>query len=325
MHRHISSELSIPVFAFDFNDIYKSVYLLKQLILEKRYDVVHSHGINSSLFVVISTLGNKFVNRIVTIHGDAEFDRLEKNVVIRKMFSYLEVFLSLFNKRYIVVSKDLKRRLINKHINKNKLIVVNNGVEIYSANNNSDTKNLFSVCCIGRLEPVKGHLVLIKALKHYLDSGNEKNICIDIYGEGSDRSDLEKYIKNNKLEKNVKLYGNIENAKYLIHNYDVYVQPSQYETFGISLIEAMVEQTPIIASDVGGISEIITNNYNGLLFEEGNYKELSNLLLLLKNDESLRFILKENALECVKKKYNIQMLIKKLERIYDNFGESDNG
>ena len=87
----------------------------------------------------------------------------------------------------------------------------------------------------------------------------------------------------------------------------------------------MVEQTPIIASDVGGISEIITNNYNGLLFEEGNYKELSNLLLLLKNDESLRFILKENALECVKKKYNIQMLIKKLERIYDNFGESDNG
>lgn len=46
MHRHISSELSIPVFAFDFNDIYKSVYLLKQLILEKRYDVVHSHGIN---------------------------------------------------------------------------------------------------------------------------------------------------------------------------------------------------------------------------------------------------------------------------------------
>jgi 1,4-alpha-glucan branching enzyme len=74
----------------------------------------------------------------------------------------------------------------------------------------------------------------------------------------------------------------------LINACDIYVVPSVYEPFGIVVLEGMAMKKPVIASDTGGIREIINNERNGILFEPGNAKELADKISYLIIDEDRR-------------------------------------
>ncbi len=96
----------------------------------------------------------------------------------------------------------------------------------------------------------------------------------------------------------------------------ILVLPSKVEAFGISIIEAMAAGTPVVASKVGGIPEIITNGENGLLFKRGDFRELAQMVGLSLKDEKIRKRLIENGLKIVKDNFTIKGMIEEINRVY---------
>jgi len=96
---------------------------------------------------------------------------------------------------------------------------------------------------------------------------------------------------------------------------DLIILPTYEETFGLVVAESMLMGTPVIGSNAGGVPEIISDNYNGLLFESRNYKSLSKKILSIYESEDLRIKLSNNAKIFANEHYNYQKHFTKLTDI----------
>ena len=160
-------------------------------------------------------------------------------------------------------------------------------------------KRLISV---GRLSPEKGYLDLLKVYKQLRN--DYPNWVLDIIGDGKERDNLEKYIKNNNLEKYVTLHG-FQGKEYidkLMNKSSIYLMTSFTESFGIVLIEAMSHGLPCIAfSSAEGAREIINSGENGYLIKNRNYEMMIKKISdLIENPEERKKIGK-NARKSIKK------------------------
>lgn len=188
-----------------------------------------------------------------------------------------------------------------------KIMVVNPGVkdfsnfsdeknkEIREKNNLNGHKILFS---LGRLVKRKGFDNTILAIKKIIDDQPNYDLIYLIAGKGPD----EKYLKSlaekelgEKWDSYIKFIGEIsESEKWSLFSLcDVFVMPSRnisgdFEGFGIVYLEANLARKPVIAGDSGGIPDAVVNNFNGLLVNPENITEISQSILKLLNDESLR-------------------------------------
>jgi glycosyltransferase involved in cell wall biosynthesis len=124
---------------------------------------------------------------------------------------------------------------------------------------------------------------------------------------------LKDIVKETKTENNIFFLGNVSDIPTFLSSIDIFVLPSRYEGFGISLVEAMAAGIPCIASNLDGPKEIIKDKY-GLLFELDNYQDLANKILYcisnMKNYD------KDKVQNYVKENYNIKNMTKKLYNLY---------
>ena len=160
-------------------------------------------------------------------------------------------------------------------IDSNKINVGYNGVDNSEtgADNNKDATGLLY---IGRLVDYKGVDVLIDALGMLQ---KEETLHLDILGDGPAREELEEKTRNLGLSDIITFHGVQLNKDAYFEKARIFVYPPVcQEAFGISIIEAMSRGLICVASNVGGIPEIITDNKDGLLFEAGNPKALADSL-----------------------------------------------
>ncbi len=141
-------------------------------------------------------------------------------------------------------------------------------------------KDTFDFINIASLDKNKNQEMLIKAFSHSFR--NESKIKLTIVGRGGDYNILEGLIKDLNMGNNIILYGKAsrEEVKALLQNSDVFVLPSQFETFGVVIIEAMACGLPVVATKCGGPETIIVNNKLGILsdIDEISFsKALSNI------------------------------------------------
>lgn len=135
-------------------------------------------------------------------------------------------------------------------------------------------KTLFTT--LGRLDYNKNQILLLKAAKEVKKQRND--FMIYILGDGEDRPKLEKYIKANHLEENVKILGFIENPYPYIKNSAATVLTSLSEGFSLVLVESVMLNTPIISTDVGVAKELI-EKYNCGNIIQYDEKEISSILI----------------------------------------------
>lgn len=157
----------------------------------------------------------------------------------------------------------------------------------------------FNLIFVGRLSPEKGILDLLKAILKI----NDCRIHLRIVGEGRDRESIISFVEKNNMKKNVELRGVKKWGEELFSEMKwahCLVLPSYNEGLGMVCVEAMACGIPVIASNVGGIPELIKSNYNGLLVSPGNIEELRKAILCLVENESLRLDLATNAIEVAK-------------------------
>jgi glycosyltransferase involved in cell wall biosynthesis len=164
----------------------------------------------------------------------------------------------------------------------------------------------------------KGILEFIEIIKKL---ENKIELTFTIAGDFYEYSEIEliEIIKNQKIISKYKILGKInKNEKEIIFsNADVYVNPSHFETFGITLLESLWFNTPVVCSNIGGTSDIINNNSNGFLIELYNIDSFVEAILKLLIDLDLydRFV--KNGNKLVKNKYQTQNFEMRLLKIFN--------
>ena len=170
------------------------------------------------------------------------------------------------------------------------------------------------ITTIAELHPRKGLMYLLKACE--ILTKKEFNYKCIIIGEGEQRKEIESFIKTHQLEKYIKLLGRRHEIPHLLAASDVFVLPSLNEAFGLVLLEAMMAGLPIIATNNGGIPEIIEDGKNGILVPPKDAESLAKAVEKILSSPKLREKMSEQNQEDVREKFEVKDMVNKTEEVY---------
>jgi glycosyltransferase involved in cell wall biosynthesis len=289
------------------------------------FDVIHSHGNLSSL--LLSRM-KKTIPLIYTAHDIPPYScrySSSKETIIRHLaFQSVELETWRGVDHLIAVSQKLKEEMMKKRIPDEKISVIYNGVDskflkendyktsLAILQNKYDIANHYCLF-VGRLTPRKGVNYLLYALK------KTDNIQCVIVGDGPQRKYLLSLTKNIGLQERVTFTGYVpqEDLKHLYTTADFFVLPSLAEGLPLVILEALATGTPVIASRVAGIPDIISDGYNGLMFPPGDVDALAKTMQKLAYDPALREKMSFNARRTVDERFSWKNVAKEVLRVYD--------
>src|SRR5699024_8123429 len=229
---------------------------------ENDYDIVYTYGLRTN--IAFRLLPKKY-KLIYGIRG------LENST--NKLINQLNKLTLNKNDLIITNSNQTKKYIQNKYNVKNTAIeVIHNGTYLPEELSAIDYKDQLQLIIIANLNKVKGYDYLLPAIKQLKD--DNINVELKILGEGLERKMIEAYINNHNLTENIKLYGQVEDVyKYLKHSH-ILVSSSLSEGLSNSIIEGMAMGLPIIATNVGGTSELVIPDETGILIESRNTQQI---------------------------------------------------
>ncbi len=301
---------------------FRAIKEIKKTVEDFKPDLISCHSTKAG-FLGRLAIRNK-IPTIFTAHGWAFTEGVP---FLRRYLAILaEKIAGKFCSKIICVSDfDKKLALKYKIASPDKLTVIHNGVEISQDDTDikqKDVEGIIKIVFVGRLAKPKDPLLLLRAFND-LPFELKNKTRIFIIGEGPKRKELEKFIKENKLEERVKLLGGIPREKVfeVLKKSDIFVLISNWEGFPRSILEAMSCNLPVIASDVGGVKEAVDESC-GILVKRGDKERIKNALeKLLKNPPLIREMGKR-AKEKVKKEFSLDKMLKKTEKIYQRLYKS---
>lgn len=227
-------------------------------------------------------------------------------------------FIRNLNPIMIAVSKAVKSHWINKGIPSEWFDVLYNPYDSFVEPLFFNSTRNFKLIYIGRLEKQKG----IDFLLDVFSAAYNKLPCLKltIIGQGSAENSLKRRIIHLGLEEKIEFKGYIPNAKSQLKEYDLLFLPSVNEGFGRVLLEAMAAGTLVVATKVGGVSEIIQDQYTGFLVDYGNVAQASDRIVdIFKNDINYKQVIK-NAYFFVKESLSEENFCQSLTRYYEIAG-----
>ena len=289
-------------------DIKSSLELFKILRKEKP-DVFH---INSSKMGGLGGLLGRLagVKKIIfTSHGWAFNEpRPGWQKIIIKFLVWITILLS---HKTICVSQKTESDVKEWPFIKNRLVVIHNGISTFDIAQRTD--ELFTVGTIAELHRIKGLDILLAAWSKFTKKYPAQLVII---GEGEERINLQNMAQNLGISDSVVFKGFVENARSLLSGFDIFVLPSRSEAMPYTLLEAGIAGISVIATDVGGIPEIIENGLNGILIPSENAEVLFSSLILLAEDKGLRERLGANLKHSIQENFSFENMMGKTLQTY---------
>lgn len=286
----------------------KKIYLQYKKKYPENKIVFHIH--NVSAVGLINSI--KEVPIVCSIHGLVCGGRISKvlsNIIMKKM---------LINNNILVGVSNKTAEYYNNILHTDKIVVVQNGVKAERdiCKIKKASTELFSVGFISYLDDLKGWKYVVDAYNS-LSIQYRKHIKLHLVGEIEESNQI---VLKNKLKKcpetQIEYYGKIEKAGSTVIPYiDVIVLPSSSEGIPMCLLEAIGHGKIILATAVGGIPEILLDNYNGKIVERNAEDIKEKIVWLYKNpDQQIR--MKENAQKLYKEKFNSKIMYEKYHNLY---------
>lgn len=274
-------------------------------------DIIHLHS--SKAGVLGRVLGLGMSKRIVyTVHG---FDSIRLKY---RIFLPLEKILQYFCGAIIAVSEYDQKNLFQEGIRKN-ISVIHNGIYFEDRIRKEAipcwyNENKKIVLTIARIAPPKKLEMFLKVAAFFKDSN-----YIFVWIGGSQEDTIEEIKLKYKVPENVVLTGDIPEANRYIMFSDLFVLFSDFEGLPMTIIEAMSKGKAIIASNVGGISELVDSS-NGVLIENKPEKAAEAIHFIL-NDENRKELMEQNSLDKFKKYFTLDIMWNKYKEIYKKMME----
>jgi glycosyltransferase involved in cell wall biosynthesis len=297
--------------------ILSGAFLIPKLNFTKKlrtYDILHFHDDMDLSFPFFSF----FVNRPKIFQCHTLFSSYG---IYKKHFFSRAVFRNIAD-AYTCASGRSKKLLSDLGIPESKIFILSNGVdpEIFKPNKVAKIDNM--ILHVGRTSREKGVHVLLKALKYL-----EEPVSLKIAGPKIDNPYINELMRSNGKMKvgihNVEFLGGVNDTRLMVGLYQqatMLVNPSLTEEFGIVNLEALSCETPVVASNVGGIGVVIKNNVNGLLVPPNDPEKLADAIRKLLKNKDLREKYGGNGRQMVKTHFSWDSITKELIRIYERTG-----
>lgn len=236
-------------------------------------DVIHAHSYYPAGYVAVK-LGRKYgIPVVVTEHSSSVLNKNYGKIRKKLLKTVLEK-----SDSFLCVSKGLLESIEQSTGIYNKCHVFPNLVNsMFAYGGRKDSNEKFTFISAGNLQKSKGFDKVISAFLQAFTL--EDNVQLVIAGEGTERGNLEKIIKNSKRTSQIKLMGQLDRSKIanLLRKSDVFVLASEYETFGVVYIEAMASGLPVI-TQVNGGSNALINSDNGILLKDDSIQAYSSAM-----------------------------------------------
>lgn len=285
-------------------DILKS----RKIDLQKTYDIEIAFGDGFPYFYVGLGNANK---KIAWMHSDvmvkdysARYYKQMKNI-LKKM----DLGVAVSNK--ICESYKTKYKLNNIEIINN---IIDDEEILKKSNLEIDIpwdNKFLNFLSVGRLDYSKNYDMLLRVSKKLIDENY--NFKIFIIGDGHEKENLDKLIRDMNMEKHFILLGKKDNPYPYIKNCDMFLLSSRYEGLPTVIIEALILHIPCLSTDVAGIHELLNTNFG--IISDNNEKDFYLKFKEVLSNQNLINDMKKNLLNY---KYNNDILISKIEKIFDN-------
>jgi glycosyltransferase involved in cell wall biosynthesis len=297
---------------FDQTTIRNISYFLRQ----KGIHLVHTHGYKSNFFGLLSS--DKKTRLISTNHN-----WLTSSTKL-KFFRFFDALCLRRFHRIVAVSTQVKHEMLKLRLSPNKITVIHNGIALERFETQKDILQIKKrlkidpkakiIGTIGSLTPEKNHEQILRATEILMKV--RAPIQSLIVGTGPLKTHLEQVINHRKIANNVILAGYRTDIPELLSIMDIFLLPSYTEGLPMVILEALASKKPVIASEVGGVPEIIRHNISGYLITPGDVFTLTSRISELLNNPREANRLAANGHNIVKRQFSSETMARRYLAAY---------
>jgi glycosyltransferase involved in cell wall biosynthesis len=296
---------------------YFSFFKVAKILRQEQIDVIHTH--NTQPFVD-GTLGALLSGVKTIVHTDHARDFPDKT-----RYMVAEHLMSYFAYRVIGVSEHTSANLVHyEKISPKKVMTIENGldgsrfqIEIDRPAKRKELgiEGIGPIIGLGvRLTEQKGITYLLQAMPEIIKA--VPDVTLVIAGDGTLKNELRHEAVTLGIKEHVLFLGSRLDIPQLLKLFDIYVLPSLWEGLPMVLLEAMAAGCSIVATDVGGNAQVITDRYNGMLIEPRNPQKIAEAVVTLLTRIDLRDNYINNAFQVFSHRFSADIMTKKYENIY---------
>ena len=280
--------------------ILKLLYTIRQIIKNNEITIVHTHHRMAAFYIRLLKLFNSKLIHVYTAH----------NVFKDKLPLYK---FALGNAKSVAVGEAVNKNL-KEDVGITDSRVIYNGGVFKETDDQVDEIISYSgikIGCIARLSEQKGLIYLIEAMSLL----TVKDIRLFIVGDGELKNELENKVEELHLQDSVTFLGYRKDIVECINSFDFCVLPSVFEGFGLVAIEAFMNSKTLVATDIPGLNEVVTNE-NGILVPVKDPIALAGAIDKLATDVALRNSLAFQAKKTYDEKFSYPMFLENYRALY---------
>ncbi len=302
------------------------VWQLSRLMRQRRIDVVQTTLLWADLVGPVAAAWAKVPVVLswetVSHEGDPFHNNFQRRIGYRWAMKWVDVI--------VPVSEEIKRSLIRRRqISAEKIRVIHYGVDLKKFRSTGRAAMLAKRAEVGasaetilfgvvaRLEPPKGHRYLLAALPEVVKQYPQFQLLL--IGDGALRAELEAQTRELGLQRHVTFLGARHDVSELLNAIDFFILPSVSEGLPNVLLEAMACQKPVMATDVGGIPEVVRHGENGYLVSPGETLALQNMILRSLTERAQWNELAQRARQTVETAFSLEYQMSRFEALYTEF------
>ena len=296
----------------------QAIFTLRKIIRQEKPAIVHTHGSFSGR--IAGRLSGCKV--LYTRHSAFPVPEYMKKGPLHWLNGAVNSF---FADHIIAVSPATAQNLTDSGIPEKKITIMMNGVEPLVRCDTESGRHLrarlsipegvFTAGILARLEPYKGHALLLEAAKELMEEGRDFRFLIG--GSGSSEEQIRSGIRNMGLSERVLFLGFVENVPQVLSILDAQLNCSYgTEASSLALIEGMSLGLATVASDYGGNPWQVDDGVTGLLFPNKDAHQLAEKIRMLMDDPELLKKLRQNALQAYRSRFTGQIFAKNIEAVY---------
>jgi glycosyltransferase involved in cell wall biosynthesis len=310
------------VLVIDEPDDAIAVGALAAHLAEVRADVVHAHmyraeTVATRAVIALGEIGHRQPYVVSTVHS-SRVRSAEDRQTLRDLTPHMD--------QLIAVSRMIERKIHDEGRTGAPVRLIYNGVDLSRYDHQEPCCTLPEeygmepgsqiVGVVARLEPEKGHPTLLEAWPLVLRAVPDAYLLI--VGEGSRRETLEALARELRVAHRVVFTGRRDDVPAVTAALDVAVLPSYREAQGLSILEAMALSRPVVASNVGGIPEMITDGETGLLVPPHDAEALATGIIRLLRDHPFADTIGRAGHDLVHDRFCIELMVSAVQTIYDD-------
>lgn len=308
---YLSANPDFKVYYFDKEPGFslKTIFKVYHFLCKIKPDVIHTHltGCTYAIFYAL-------LHKVKIIHTIHTRPACELPLLLSRL-------LKLLYKTGKAVPVAISNTILMEtsefyNIKNEKIEMIHNPVDVkkFTPENYKKENSTITFINVGRLNKVKNQRLILNAFCEVKKTVND--IQLIIVGDGELKDELLLETERLNLRDSVTFTGNIHNVEDRLRQADVFILSSEYEGLPLSILEAMAAGLPIIATNVGGVPDIVEDN--GILIEKNNKEQLTAAMLKLIQDNKLRQSMADNSRNAAQQ-YDISIIAEKYQQLYNDY------